>query len=319
MTARSNFRAWEDTQSIQFLRGSLEAFNEGDRTKGLCIFGSLNPSSSEHAHKIYKFLCIIKKKPLENPEYGRYAFHDINGLSSTVQEKAKAISQYLEAVSIYNEKIHGVNHTLQEPKLAAATQNESSWGKNLLTGLIVLGGMVTVSVITYKLFSALRNAGDIVPRLRPSLPGHIIVGGGHMDLPKNVVVGGGHLSNALKNIKESAIQLNSIDKNTFNGEFRIVNCTNEYPSLTELKESDNRFANDQLERIHRDYRDALWQETNHGIPVDHDKFKQEIEKLANKLGKEAWGALLHAIGESIGAGIVIECPRCRSLWSLSSV
>ena len=311
MVTRSNFRTWEDNQSIKILHKSLEAFNEGNKGIGLIIFGLLHSQSLEHAHKVYGFLWIIKGKPSGIPEYGRYSFHDINGLSSTAREKAKAISQYLNVISIYNAKIQGAHCALLKSIETKAKKNERSWKEYLLEGAVVAGEIAAIGSAVFTIFSALKGSGGGM-RLRPSVPGHITVGGGHMnlanhvDLANRVIVGSGHMNNAIKNIKESGMQL-SVTKNTFDS-VRIENCVSEYPTPGELRESNARYENQQLERIHQEYNDALWRERQFGIPVDHEKFKQDIQRLAEELGKESWEALLKAIGESIAAGGTIEIP-----------
>lgn len=54
-------------------------------------------------HEVYKQLWEIKGKPQGNLEYGRHAFHDVNGLCSTAFEKAQAIDQYLLSRQAINE------------------------------------------------------------------------------------------------------------------------------------------------------------------------------------------------------------------------
>lgn len=306
MATESNLRAWEDTGSFKYLHMSMKAFNEGKKAEGFVIFGPLCLSPLEHAQTIYGFLWIIKGQP-GLPENGRFLFHDLNGLSSTTQEKARAISQYLKGISMYNTKAEGARHALLDSRLAAAKLDEPSLQEYLQVGAVLVGGLATVVSVSYALFSAFKGTGGSIPAMpKPSVPGHIVVGGGHMDFANHIAIGGGHLNNTLKSIKESGAQLGST-KSTAD-RVRIENCVMEYPTPSDLRESDARYENEQLERIHRDYNEALWKERQFGTPVDHERFTQEIQRLADSLGKESWKALLFAIGESMAAGCAIEYP-----------
>lgn len=86
------------------------------------------------------------------------------------------------------------------------------------------------------------------------------------------------------------------------GDIQIDHCIMEYPTPAELRETRGQYENERLERIHKDYKMAIWQEEQFGIPADHQQFQKELEKLAKELGIESVHALLSAIGESMLAG-----------------
>lgn len=81
-----------DSSSIMMLNSSMNAFKYGNNEQGFENFRSVPPI---HQDKVYWQLWVIKNRPQGNPSYGGQSFHDMNGLSSTSQEKARAIHDYL--------------------------------------------------------------------------------------------------------------------------------------------------------------------------------------------------------------------------------
>lgn len=79
--------------SLKALHYSSEAFRAGDKERGFETFKCVFPAFQ---YKVYKQLWIDKGSPEGCFEYGRDAFHDENGYSSTVAEKAVAIDKLRE-------------------------------------------------------------------------------------------------------------------------------------------------------------------------------------------------------------------------------
>jgi preprotein translocase subunit Sss1 len=302
MTTRTCLHSSQDAQSIKFLQGSLEGFRKGNKAEGFVFFGVVQTSPFHHDHAIYRLMWNLKHRPFTGDcEYGRHAFHDTHGLSSTIREKVAVIDQYLKSITTFNKKIQESRDALVEAKRVAAQSKQPDW-KDYLA---IAGGALAIASLAHGIFSAIRGAGG-GHISRPDVPGHIIVGGGHMELSTHVVVGGGHLNNALNNLKSTA-DFAKMNNGSLNSEL-FKKCIAEYPTPAELKDRDARYENERLDQIRRDYYQALYEEKYFGRPVDLEKFKKEIEKLADEIGRQSFDALLNAIEEAAYAGLSIEIP-----------
>ena len=100
---------------------------------------------------------------------------------------------------------------------------------------------------------------------------------------------------------------------------QIERCIMEYPTLTEVREEKERYENEKLERIYRDYEQALWREKKYGTPVDHEKLKRDVEKLARDLGKESGEAFVSAVKKSASAGLTVFVPPMAIIEAYEAV
>jgi hypothetical protein len=84
-----------DVESLKSLNSSAQSFKSGNGHVG---FQHFNAAKDWHKYRVYEQIWVDRNKPIGNPNYGGEVFNGLNRLSSTYQEKAKAIDTYLKAV-----------------------------------------------------------------------------------------------------------------------------------------------------------------------------------------------------------------------------
>lgn len=72
------------------LQIAARCFHDGKTEEGFCAFGTIKEKSIQH--DVYKILWERHGGPKGNNEYGREAFHDINGLNSSLADKENVIN-----------------------------------------------------------------------------------------------------------------------------------------------------------------------------------------------------------------------------------
>lgn len=80
--------------SYRSLGWASDRFKEGNRTRG---FEHFHQAFRPHQNKVYEQIWIDRGRPQGNAKYVRQTFHDTDGLSSTMQEKAAAIDRFLSS------------------------------------------------------------------------------------------------------------------------------------------------------------------------------------------------------------------------------
>jgi hypothetical protein len=92
-----------------YLKFSADRFRCDNTPEGLQFFGLVCDTPRELEHKVYKQMWKVKGRIAGNDEFGRKAFHNQDGLSSSSLEKAQAIDRVLRKTD-QDELIRRENH-----------------------------------------------------------------------------------------------------------------------------------------------------------------------------------------------------------------
>ncbi len=85
----------DNQESWRTLRSSAISFRAGEKTQG---FQKFNSANLDHRNKVYEQLALDHGMSYLGQRYGRQAFHEANGRSSTLEGKASSIDTYLREV-----------------------------------------------------------------------------------------------------------------------------------------------------------------------------------------------------------------------------
>ncbi len=161
-------------EATDLLKAASNGFKLGSELDASTKFIQCRMKSPEHTYLTYYFLWWQNRKPEGDPEYGSNAFWRLNGKSSTIAERLNAIDLTLTFIEKHEALF-----------LQAAEQNsngnQSWWETNKETVLttIAVGGMAVT--VAGSIIALIKGRSVPEPRLRGFIPGHIVVGGGHMD------------------------------------------------------------------------------------------------------------------------------------------
>lgn len=113
-----------DVESLKFLNSSAHAFKSGNGRVG---FQNFNAAKDWHKERVYEQLWLDRNKPMGNPNYGGEVFNGLNGLSSTYQEKARAIDTYLRRV-VKGQSPHYHNNCTEPGWVYNPVTKRDEWG-----------------------------------------------------------------------------------------------------------------------------------------------------------------------------------------------
>lgn len=177
---------------FNYLRFSAFLFTQEKIPEGKRIFSLVCTEGDDKVRGVYYFIWVFRGSPIGISDYGKWSFHDQNGLSSLGQEKAQAIHYYLitqrqspvylPELSMNNFLFSLETHAVQQ-RLRTQLQNQEGYYEEPeeecdFSYYVMVGtAALSSSLLLLSLFSG--RGADIE---RPTLAGHITVGGGHFPL-----------------------------------------------------------------------------------------------------------------------------------------
>jgi hypothetical protein len=160
------------------LTDSSQAFKHCDVKNGYGKFSICALKAPEYAHLTYHFLYLIHDKPQGDLKYGYHAFFNQEGKSSSIPDRFEAIDLTLTLVNQYESLLKIKEETKNDPQV----QVTDWWEKNkerILTATSV--GVAALGA--FGCLASLLRGGPSTSLPLGYIPGHVIVGGGHMDAP----------------------------------------------------------------------------------------------------------------------------------------
>lgn len=158
------------------LHNALDSFKEFDEIAGYYNFRSCLSKSPEHGFLTYYFLWIIHNQPKGDLEYGKHAFWKLHGKNSTLMEKIKAIEMALMKIDDHRKEIQGnfyYNYVIDNDE--DKVDSSFTFCETLESIGLATAAMGTICLLVSQFFTKKAISPTRI------IPGHVVVGGGHMD------------------------------------------------------------------------------------------------------------------------------------------